>query len=174
MVPLKQRGLSRLEFYKIARKMRKELTMLVLRDFGIHSRGAKFKADTGSQQPEGFYDELIKRFSDKIFDLLENLVMNITAANTIYPTNGSEFIIRRNYQNEAIINCEQLYQQMLYCLDVLPVKASKFEPYLEQIDFEISLLKGWRKSDNKKYKNLVKDYSNKIEEENKEENKGNI
>jgi hypothetical protein len=51
MVLKKKRGLSKLEFYHNARKMRKELTMLVLRDFGIHSRGAKFKADTGSQQP---------------------------------------------------------------------------------------------------------------------------
>ncbi|GHT83748.1 hypothetical protein FACS1894137_05730 [Spirochaetia bacterium] len=58
-----KRGLSKLEFYHNARKMRKELTLLTLRDFGIHSRGAKFKEETGSQQPEGFYDELIAEFS---------------------------------------------------------------------------------------------------------------
>jgi hypothetical protein len=39
-----KRGLSRLEFYHNARRMRKEITMLTLRDFGIHSRGAAFKA----------------------------------------------------------------------------------------------------------------------------------
>jgi hypothetical protein len=31
----------------------------------------------------------------------------------------------------------------------MPVKASKFMPYIEQIEFEIKLLKGWRKANNK-------------------------
>ena len=164
MVLKKKRGLSKLEFYHNARKMRKEMTMLILRDFGLHSRGAKFKADTGSQQPEGFYDEIIKRFSDKMFDLLEKLVLNITAANTIFPTNQSELEKRRLYQDEAIINCEQLLQQFLYCHDVLPVKASIFVPYIEQIEFEINLLKGWRKSDNRNFKNFEKRQSKTQEE----------
>jgi hypothetical protein len=154
MVLKKKRGLSKLEFYHHARKMRKELTMLVLRDFGIHSRGAKFKADTGSQQPEGFYDELLEDFSRNIRHLLRNLIMNITAANTIYPVNDLEVQTRRQYQTAAIINCEQLLQEILYCEDVLPVKVSKFIPYIEQIDFELSLLKGWRKA-NTKIENLI-------------------
>ena len=149
MVHKNKRGLSRLEFYHNARRLRKELTALVLRDFGIHSRGAKFKADTGSQQPEGYYDEIIKRFSNKMLDLLENLLMNITAGNTIYPTTHNELETRRMYQNGAIVNCEQLLQQILYCEDVMPVKASIFIPYIEKIEFEEKLLKGWRKSNSK-------------------------
>jgi hypothetical protein len=154
MVLKKKRGLSKLEFYHNARKMRKELTMLVLRDFGIHSRGAKFKSDTGSQQPEGFYDELLEDFCQNIRHLLRNLMMNITAANTIYPVNDLEIQTRRQYQTAAIINCEQLLQEILYCEDVLPVKVSKFVPYIEQVEFEISLLKGWRKA-NKKIEELI-------------------
>jgi hypothetical protein len=149
MVLKKKRGLSKLEFYHNARRMRKELTMLVLRDFGIHSRGAKFKADTGSQQPEGFYDELLEDFCRHIRQLLRNLMMNITAANTIYPVNDLELQTRRQYQTAAIVNCEQLLQEILYCEDVLPVKVSKFVPYIEQIELEISLLKGWRKANSK-------------------------
>ena len=175
MVLKKKRGLSKLEFYHNARKMRKELTMLVLRDFGIHSRGAQFKKDTGSQQQEGFYDEIIKRFSDKMFDLLEKLIMNITAANTIFPINNSELERRRLYQDEAIINCEQLLQQFLYIQDVLPIKASKFVPYIEPIEFEISLLKGWRKA-NTKIVEVMKSRQNKKTGEGlaEEVNKGNI
>ena len=154
MVLKKKRGLSKLEFYHNARRMRKELTMLVLRDFGIHSRGAKFKADTGSQQPEGFYDELLDEFSRNIRHILRNLMMNITAANTIYPVNDLEIQTRRQYQTAAIISCEQLLQEILYCEDVLPVKVSKFVPYIERIELEISLLKGWRKA-NTKIENLI-------------------
>jgi hypothetical protein len=154
MVLKKQRGLSKLEFYHHARRMRKELTMLVLRDFGIHSRGTTFKVDTGSQQPEGFYDELLEDFSRNIRHLLRSLMMNITAANTIYPVNDLEVQTRRQYQTAAIINCEQLLQEILYCEDVLPVKVSKFVPYIERIEFEIALLKGWRKA-NKKIEDLI-------------------
>jgi len=144
-----KRGLSKLEFYHNARKMRKEITKLILRDFGIHSRGAKFKTDTGSQQPEGYYDELLEEFSKSMRQLLRNLMLNITAGNTIYPTNNEELILRRRYQTGAIINCQQLLQEILYCEDVIPVKASLFIPYVEQIQFEEKLLKGWRKSNNK-------------------------
>jgi hypothetical protein len=31
----------------------------------------------------------------------------------------------------------------------LPVKISKFVPYIERIELEISLLKGWRKANTK-------------------------
>jgi hypothetical protein len=144
-----KRGLSKLEFYHNARKMRKELTALTLREFGVHSRGAGFKADGPNQPPEGYYDELLKEFSENIRLLLRNLMLNITAANTIYPKNDTELQIRRNYQTGAIVNCEQLLQEMLYCEDALPVKASKFMPYIEQIEFEIKLLKGWRKANKK-------------------------
>jgi hypothetical protein len=144
-----RRGPSKLEFYHNARRMRREITRLVLRDFGIHSRGKKFKEDTSSQQPEGFYDELTSEFSKNVRLLLRNMMWNITAGNTIYPVNETELQERRLYQDRAITVCEQLLQEMLYCGDVIPVKASKFMPYIEQIEFEIKLLKGWRKANNK-------------------------
>jgi hypothetical protein len=136
--------------------------MLVLRDFGIYSRGAKFKEDTGSQQPEGFYDELIAEFAKNVRLLLRNLIWNITAGNTIYPVNSAELQERRLYQDRAIVACEQLMQEMLYCQDVIPVKASKFMPYIEQIEFEIKLLKGWRKA-NSKIEDLIAERKNKKE-----------
>jgi len=144
-----KRSLSRLEFYHHARKMRKEITLLTLRDFGIHSRGKRFKEDTGSQQPEGFYDEVIAEFSKNVRLLLRNMMWNITAGNTIYPVNEVELVERRLYQDRAIVACEQLHQEIMYCMDVMPVKASAFAPYIGQIEFEIKLLKGWRKANNK-------------------------
>jgi hypothetical protein len=144
-----KRNISRLEFYHHARRMRKELTDLTLREFGIHSRGKNFKTDGDRVPPDGYYDELVKEFGDNIRLLLRNLMWNITHANTIFPKNAEEMQIRRNYQTNAIVNCETLMQEMLYCEDVLPVKASKFMPYIQQIEFEIKLLKGWRKANNK-------------------------
>jgi hypothetical protein len=82
-------------------------------------------------------------------DLLDNLIDNITAANTIYPISKFELEWRRHYQTEAITNCEQLLQRILCLENIIPIKASKFLPYVAQIEFEIKLLKGWRKSNNK-------------------------
>ena len=155
MVHKNKRGLSKLEFYHNARKLRKEITMLVLRDFGIHSRGKKFKEETGSQQPEGHYDELIDEFSKSIRQLLRNMMLNITAGNTIFPVTLDELAMRRRYQNGAIVNCEQLMQEFLYCEDVIPVKASVFIPYIEKIELQIKLLKGWRKSNSKILQRIV-------------------
>jgi hypothetical protein len=76
-------------------------------------------------------------------------MMNITAGNTIYPVTEAELQTRRQYQTAAIVNCEQLLQEMHYCEDILPVAVSKFLPYVDAIEFEIKLLKGWRKSNNK-------------------------
>lgn len=127
-----KRELSKLEFYHTARKLRKELIELLRRDFGIHSRGNAKKIDASF-----------------IRTLLRDLIWNITAANTIYATTKEELRIRRNYQNAAIINCQQLLQELQFCEDALPIKASKLLPFVETIGFEITLLKGWRKSDNK-------------------------
>jgi hypothetical protein len=170
MVLRKKRGLSRLEFYHNARLLRRELTMLVLRDFGIHKRGEAFKKETGSEQPTGFYDELLQEFSTNIRQSLRNLMLNITAGNSIYPVTPEELSTRRMYQNAAIINCEQLLQELLYCADVMPVKASIFEPYIEKIEFEINLLKGWRKSNSKIMQRIIEAREKKLKkEENKKE-----
>jgi hypothetical protein len=157
-----KRGLSKLEFYHSARKMRKELTELLLRDFGIHSRSARFKGE--AEPPEGYYDEVIAEFSQNIRRLLRNMMWNITAGNTIYPVNDAELQLRRQYQTAAIINCEQLLQEFLYCEDILPVKASKFMPYVEQIQFEIKLLKGWKKSSNKLEEQITKKQEGELKE----------
>jgi hypothetical protein len=47
-----------------------------------------------------------------------------------------------------------LLQEMHYCEDILPVHVTKFLPYVESIEFEIKLLRGWRKANNKINKNM--------------------
>jgi hypothetical protein len=77
------------------------------------------------------------------------MMLNIIAANTIYPITFEELALRRRYQTGAIVNCEQLVQEIEYCEDILPLELKKFEPYHEAIAYEIKLLKGWRKANNK-------------------------
>lgn len=146
-----KRGLSKLEFYHTARKLRRDITNFLLRDFGVRDTTRKIKNETGENTSviESYPDWLLEEFRRNIIQILRNLMMNITAGNTIYPVNQAELDLRRHYQTQAIINCEQLLQEMHYCEDVLPVAVAKFIPYVEQIEFEIALLKGWRKANKK-------------------------
>jgi len=145
-----RRSLSKLEFYHNARQLRENITNLLLRDFGVRDKVRKIRTEENMQLTiiEEYPEWLIVYFRDSIVKLLKSLMLNITAANTIYPTNGDELNLRRRYQTGAIVNCEQLLQEFQYCADVLPIKIEKFLPYVEKIDFEIKLLKGWRKSSN--------------------------
>ncbi len=97
---------------------------------------------------------IIDNMRTNILNLCHSMIMNITQANTIYPTNEYEYYDRRNYQNHAIGNCEQLLQEMQYIISIIPVDANKYLPYVKMITKEIQLLKGWRKSDNRILKNI--------------------
>jgi hypothetical protein len=145
-----KRGLSKLEFYHTARKLREDITNLLLRDFGVRDKVRKIKTEENLHVTiiEEYPEWLIVSFRQNIMNILRNLLMNITAGNTIYPVTLDELRIRRQYQSAAIINCEQLLQEMQYCADILPVKLEKFLIYVDNIELEIRLLKGWRKSDN--------------------------
>ena len=45
---------------------------------------------------------------------------------------------------------------MQLAIDVLPIDAEKYMRYVDMIEREIALLKGWRKADNKKNKEMGK------------------
>jgi hypothetical protein len=145
-----RRGLSKLEFYHNARTLREEITNFLLRDFGVRDKIRKVKNGDNAEVTviEEYPEWLITFFRQSVINVLRNLMMNITAANTIYPVTPDELAERRKYQAAAIYNCQQLLEEMTYCADVLPVELGKFLPYADKIAFEIKLLKGWRKSGN--------------------------
>ena len=145
-----KRNLSRLEFYSIARKLQEDLTNFLLRDFGVRNKVYKQVMEDNTELTTiACYPEwLIDYFRKSIIQTLNSLMDNIVAANSIYPINMREVEERRILQDRAIANCEQLFQKLIYCAEVLPVSLLKFEPYALDIDKEIALLKGWRKSTN--------------------------
>jgi hypothetical protein len=142
-----KRSLSKLEFYHNARKLRRDMADFLRRDFGVRSR--KNVENIDPSLPEDYYAEDIGEFAKNIKLLLRNLMWNITGGNSIYPATHADLEQRRHYQNAAIIACEQMHQELLFCEDTLPVRVSQLVPYVESLEFEIKLLKGWRKSNNK-------------------------
>jgi hypothetical protein len=151
MVLKNKRGLSALEFYHNGRKLRKEMTNWLLRDFGVREKVRVEKKPDGESEKitESYPEWIIVHLREKILGILHNMMMNIIAANTIYPITVDELALRRRYQTGAIINCQQLLQEIEYCEDILPLELKKFEPYYEAIAYEIKLLKGWRKANSR-------------------------
>jgi hypothetical protein len=154
-----KRSLSELEFYSNARKLRKEITFLLLRDFGIRDKVRKVKTENNENATiiEGYPNWIILNMQNTIINLLNKMMINITNANTIYPANNYELEKRRWFQTYAISNCENLIQQLEYCLDILPMKLPMLVQFVNRIQYEIKLLKGWRKSNNKLIKNISDD-----------------
>lgn len=145
-----KRSLSRLEFYNNARKLRNDLTNFLLRDFGVRNKVYRSVEEDNKvvTTTEQYPQWLVDYYRKSIISILNSLMTNIVAANSVYPINLDEVNYRRILQDKAIANCEQLFQELVYLSDVLPISLIKVEPYAETIDFEITLLKAWRKTTN--------------------------
>lgn len=167
------RNLSSMEFYKNAIRIRARLTEWMIRDFGTTKNkksvsqvikdineedqktidgifakyGRMAKREFQSEYPQWFVD--FER--NVIIRILQEMVENITRANSIYVSKGNvtEYELRRKYQDQAIGCCYVLYQELQYIVSIFETDLNKFIPLLEEIEKEVDLLKGWRQSDNK-------------------------
>lgn len=168
-VPKDRRTLSKVEFFYRAYRLNDAITQLLIKDFGIKRISKDLKAFTyGAKMTpadrEGFMAYctkyginveteyplwIIEYYRGWILKILQDMINNITQANTIYPKSESEYYLRRQYQWRAIGNCYQLKQAMQAAVRNLPVKTEKYMPYIGAIEEEIALLKDWKKRDNK-------------------------
>ena len=169
-VPLSERNLSQMEFWKNANALEKELAFIVMKDFGIKPRmkDANFFSKTYNMQEEDAakFNALCEQYKitrvtedyptwimdyhrRRILELLTSMKENIRCANEVYPYYREEYITRREYQNEAIRCCGKLYDAFTTVKNTLSIDPDKYMDVVEKIERERALLKGWRKSDNR-------------------------
>lgn len=170
-VPKSERGLSEMEFYYNATKLRRMMIELLLKDFGMKHKirtvkriGSMYNVSEEDKQTlqsimtkyemdDSIIDEypswLINEFRETILEILRNLRLNIRLANSIYISSKEEYYERRRYWTLAICNCQQLLDEMQFIIEMLDVDVNKYMIYVEVISKEINLLKGVRKSDNR-------------------------
>lgn len=96
----------------------------------------------------GYFRFLMHNSKMRIDQLCAQLTSNIRAANTIYPTTQAEYDKRREFQNAAIINCEQIIKELQHIVDIFEVDVNKYGRYIQAINREIGLIKRWRQRDN--------------------------
>lgn len=104
--------------------------------------------------PAVYPDKVLEKYFNTVWDAAENMLHNIISAYTLWPTCRAEADERRLYQDRAIASCEILIVELELASQVLEVSADKYKQFVEMLDEEVGLLKGWRKSDNKRYKDL--------------------
>ena len=169
----RKRKLSELKFYDNAIRLRRSMIYLLMRDLGA-KRGVRdiqwMAKDLPPQDAElllavaernglkrfetDWPSWVIEKLRDNIWRLLTDTMTAITRAYTIFATSKAEADERRLCQDRAIACCESLLKELELAIDILPVDANKYKTQVKLITEEIMLLKGWRKSGNKKRKEL--------------------
>lgn len=153
------RDLSELEYYHQANELYKDMTQLLLRNFGIKTKkkgpaiSSTEKAAVIAAFPymeEAFLrmDQLeaaatlreysgwlINHYRQHILSRLESLLDNISDA---YRSKGER---RKAFRRKALNDCEKLIQLLQRVMTVLPVDVNKLIPYVDRIDRVIELLK---------------------------------
>lgn len=168
-VPKRKRKESSFEVFHHLTKMRKDITDLLLRDFGYSSEKfqknvdrrcggksieqlsdiQKLNIERQIKRSAAFDEWFISQERHVIISCLHGINEHIYTANSIYPTCKEELTERRIHQDLAIGQCYRLVQELQYSIETLPVDVNVYLRFSEQIQKEIDLIKGWRKSDNK-------------------------
>ena len=171
-----KRKSSQFEVFHHFYKTRKEITDLLLRDFGYDLERAEKKVEKmfGGRRYEELtpeekvrYDKLkakneafdtwfIEDERKCVVDCLREITKEVFMANNIYPTVMKELVERRLCQDRAVGQCYRLTQELQYAIETLPVDVNKYTRFADMIQTEINLIKGWRKSDNK-FKRAISD-----------------
>lgn len=167
------RNLSSMEFYKKAIELRKNISLWLMKDFGYKrnprsvQRVIKNISEEDKQiiddifikygksvnkEYESVYPEWFVDFERKvIMEIMQNMMINITHANSIYVSSEAEFDARRMFQSNAIADCYCLYHEIQYITTIFPTNLNNLVLILDDIEREIDLLRGWRASDKSRY-----------------------
>ena len=169
-VPAGKREQSRFEAEHHFVKLRREVTNLILCDFGFHEEKYRKQIDryrqTHSATPN--VDEITARWEAKcesfkawyideegraVIDILRRISTDFTIGNGIFPSESHakllEYLQRRYHINKAIGNCYALKREIQYVIETLPVDINKYERFAQMIDHQIKLYKGVRQASNK-------------------------
>lgn len=170
-VPVYKRNQSKVEFINNFNKLRKEIIILLMRDFGIKARTYTVhllediydlseedkkifeelsdKYDINSYDIDKYPEWLINGWRNEILMILNNIGIEMQCANCIYVTNIQEYYARRNHWNNAIGYCMALMDKLHEVISCVKVGLGAYTIIFDMITRQINLIKGVRKSDNK-------------------------
>ena len=119
---------TKMQFYANALALQKELTNYVMREKVVPKKW---------------------RFAiaHNVINKVDELVDNITYANSIFPKKEKQLELREYYQTMAICNCFQLQNKIVRMIEcVETVKVEHMTEIIKKLEHEITLLKSWQKA----------------------------
>lgn len=128
------------------------LIELIQRNFGVKDTEKFVRTRFAHSVEKDEYAKhryLMHNFKSRVDQLASQLTSNVRAANSLYPTSMAEYERRREYQNNAIVNCEQLIKELQRVVEIFDVDINIYNRYVKAINREIDLIKKWRQRDNK-------------------------
>jgi len=171
-VPAYKRNESKIEFLNTFKKLRKCTNAILMRDFGIKPRSytvellkdiyeikeddfetlTKIMGKYGmkSSEVEKYPSWIVDSWRHEIRDILKHISVEIELANSIYISSWKDVDERRMHWNLAVGYLNALKDSFNEIVDTIKVSVGAFEEAQELIKKEINLIKGVRKSDNKK------------------------
>ena len=172
-IPKSKRSESKLEALHKAYELRRKITAELMATFGYSQKKLEAhiqKMTSHVQDPEerekmskvirevedDFASWFIKRERDKIADFCQGITEHLRAANTIWPTNMSEFEERRLEMDRALVCCNKLQDELQYVAETLPADKNKYMNIVLEVQAEFDMIKKLRQSDNRFLKTIKK------------------
>lgn len=181
-VPSWERTESKLEFLSNFNKMRKNAIQILMRDFGIKRRSYSVhliekiyniqnedkiilenlmnKYQISSADVDKYPNWIMDNWRNEILKILNLIGIELRLFNSIYINSNTstscelEYMERRKHISLAIGYCNSLLDKLQEIISSINVPLGAYEELASQTEYEIKLLKGVRKADNKLYKNL--------------------
>jgi len=163
-VPKGKRGISEMEFFKLSNELYDTFEDWLLRDFGVRDKVRIAENESSPPEILKFPKWFIEHKRKKILAILDSYIDYIVTANTIYPSNYLELLHRRLNQDYALGKLEYLIQYLQRTLRSMPLSKTKNAFYFDMIEHTISIVKLWRKSDNRIKKILNNKFRKEIQE----------
>lgn len=150
----RRRHKSKLKVLDHADRLQADLRDLMLRNFGVKDP-YKFVRPPHcyGKTPEEARDRayyIIDTHKHNLDHLISVMIANLRAAHTLcYPISIEEYDKRREFQNFALINCEQITKELQTVVRDLDVDLNVYKRCVKSIDEQEKLIRKWRSSDNK-------------------------
>lgn len=154
-VPVGRRNLSRFEVLYNATKLNDEITSLALRSFGVYSRNSpmrkKYQNLVRHSKNEAYVDSIIERYKEDLLTSAQNVEINLRLAKSTYPTDLDSFSKRQDYKYLALDECKNIKFILHLIACQFRVDLNVFKNPYETLSTEMKLIKGWIRSDNRRY-----------------------
>lgn len=140
-VPSSKRKPSEVEFITNAEKIHELVIKSIYHDFGVKTDSQNKMWLIASNK------NVLKTYADR-------LISCIYAANSIYPACREEVIERKLQWNKALGYCQTIETQYKLMKRELDIHVGLAEELLRLLEHEKNLLRGIKRSDTERYKNI--------------------